>query len=46
MGAGGVDATVADEIARVVARPRASIDDETIHAQLQDAADALRGGLT
>jgi hypothetical protein len=38
---------LADEIAALASRAReAGIDDETILAHLQDAADALREGLT
>lgn len=38
---------LADEIAALVARAReAGIDDETVLAHLQEAADALREGLT
>jgi hypothetical protein len=38
---------IAEEIAEVVIRTReAGVVDETILAQLQDAADALREGLT
>jgi hypothetical protein len=42
----GEAGTLADEIALIIARAReAGIDDETIIARLQNAADALREGL-